>query len=183
VEEYMKKILRLIILIFFIVFLFKCTGGGVPLRRSVEVEEEKLKGKEVVAFVGIEEKIGSPKALNKFFIRSWIVKESGGLLHQIYAEYGYVGKEWEFYTKAYNQEGGALQTVKIHRDVEKYESINVYHEEIGITIPDEYLRSHLNGFKIKVIALSGDSFVINVTPEQIQSQLNKIQEYKRLNKL
>jgi hypothetical protein len=155
----------------------------VPLRRSVEVEEEKLKGKEVAAFVGIEEKIGSPKALNKFFIRSWIVKENGGLLHQIYAQYGYVGKKWEFYTKAYNQEGAALQTVEIHRDVEKYESINVYHEEIGITIPNEYLRSHLNGFSIKVTSLRGDSFVISVTPEQIKSQLTKIQEYKRLKDL
>jgi len=179
----MKKFSKSIILIFLVVFLFKCAGGTAPLRKIVEVNEEKHEGKEVAAFVGIEEKIGSPKALNKFFIRSWIVKESGGLLHQIYAQYGYVGKEWEFYTKAYNQEGVALQTVKIHRDVEKYESINVYHEEIGITIPDEYLRSHLNGFTIKVSALSGDSFMINVTPEQIKSQLTKIQEYKKLNDL
>jgi len=179
----MKKFSKSIILIFLVVFLFKCAGGTAPLRKIVEVNEEKHEGKEVAAFVGIEEKIGSPKALNKFFIRSWIVKESGGLLHQIYAQYGYVGKEWEFYTKAYNQVGGALQTVKIHRDVEKYESINVYHEEIGITIPDEYLRSHLNGFTIKVSALSGDSFMINVTPEQIKSQLTKIQEYKRLKDL
>jgi hypothetical protein len=179
----MGKNSRLIILVLFIVFLLKCATGGVPLRRIVEVNEEEHKGKEVAAFVGIEEKIGSPKALNKFFIRSWIVKESGGLLHQIYAEYGYVGKDWEFYTKAYNQEGQPLQTVKIHRHSDDYESINVYHEEIGITIPDEYFRSHLNGFSIKVSALSGDSFVINVTPEQIKSQLIKIQEYKKLHKL
>jgi hypothetical protein len=179
----MKKFSRLIIVVLFIVFILKCASGNVPLRRIVEVNEEEHKGKEVAAFIGIEEKIGSPKALNKFFIRSWIVKENGGLLHQIYAQYGYVGKKWEFYTKAYNQEGGALQTVEIHRDVEKYESINVYHEEIGITIPDKYLRSHLNGFTIKVSALSGDSFMINVTPEQIKAQLTKIQEYKRLKDL
>jgi hypothetical protein len=179
----MKKFSKSMILIFLIIFLFKCAGGTAPLRKIVEVKEEKHEGKEVAAFVGIEEKIGSPKALNKFFIRSWIVKGSGGLLHQIYAQYGYVGKEWDFYTKAYNQEGEPLQTVKIHRNVEKYESINVYHEEIGITISDKYLRSHLNGFTINVSALSGDSFTINVTPEQVKSQLNKIQEYKRLNKL
>jgi len=179
----MKKFSRLIIVVLFIIFLLKCATGNVPLRKIVEVNEEKHKGKEVAAFIGIEEKIGSPKALNKFFIRSWIVKESGGLLHQIYAEYGYTGKEWEFYTKAYNQEGQPLQTVKIHRHSDDYESINVYHEEIGITIADEYLRSHLNGFRIKVSALSSDSFMINVTPEQIKSQLIKIQEYKKLNNL
>jgi len=179
----MKRFSKLIILVLFIVFLLKCAAGTAPLRKIVEVNEEEYKGKEVAAFIGIEEKIGSPKALNKFFIRSWIVKENGGLLHQIYAEYGYVGKEWEFYTKAYNQEGQPLQTVKIHRHSDDYESINVYHEEIGITIPNEYLRSHLNGFSIKVSALSGDSFIINVTPEQIKSQLTKIQEYKKLNNL
>jgi len=179
----MKKFSRLIIVVLFIVLLLKCAAGTAPLRKIVEVNEEEFKGKEVAAFIGIEEKIGSPKALNKFFIRSWIVKENGGLLHQIYAEYGYVGKDWEFYTKAYNQEGQPLQTVKIHRDVEKYESINIYHEEIGVTIADEYLRSHLNGFTIKIVALSGDSFTINVTPEQIKSQLAKIQEYKKLHGL
>ena len=179
----MKKFSKLIILIFLIVFLFNCAGGTAPLRKNVEVNEETHEGKEVAAFVGIEEKIGSPKALNKFFIRSWIVKESGGLLHQIYAQYGYTGKEWEFYTKAYTQEGESLQTVKIQRDVDRYESINVYHEEIGVTIPDEYLRSHLNGFTIKIVALSGDSFTINVTPEQIKSQLTKIREYKKLKNL
>jgi len=179
----MKKFSKLITVLLFIIVLLKCATGGVPLRRIVEVNEEEHKGKEVAAFVGIEEKIGSPKALNKFFIRSWIVKENGGLLHQIYAQYGYVGKKWEFYTKAYNQEGQALQTVEIHHDLEDYESINIYHEEIGITIPDEYLRSHLNGFTIKVTSLRGDSFVINVTPEQIKSQLTKIQEYKKLHNL
>ncbi len=179
----MKKFSRLIIIVLFIVFLLQCATGNVPLRKSVEVNEDKYEGKEVAAFIGIEEKIGSPKALNKFFIRSWIVKESGGLLHQIYAQYGYAGKEWDFYTEAYSQEGQPLQLVIIHRDADYYESINVYHEEIGITIPDEYLRSHLNGFSIKVLAKSGDSFMINVTPEQIKSQLIKIQEYKKLHNL
>jgi hypothetical protein len=179
----MKNFSRLIILVLFIIFLLKCATGNAPLRKNVEIDEDKYDNKEVAAFIGIEEKIGSPKALNKFFIRSWIVKESGGLLHQIYAQYGYTGKEWEFYTKAYSQEGKALQTVKIHRDADYYESINVYHEEIGITIPNEYLRSHLNGFSIKVSALSGDSFMINVTPEQVKSQLKKIQEYKKLHNL
>ena len=177
----MKKFSRLIIVVLFIVFLLKCATGTAPLRKTIEINEDAYE--KAVVFIGIEDKIGSPKSLNKFCIRSWIVKENGGLLHQIYVYYGYTGKEWRFYTKAYSQEGEPLQTVKVKRDADRYESINVYHEEAGVTIADEYLKRHLNGFTIKMSALSGDSFTINVTPEQIKSQLTKIQEYKKLNNL
>ena len=110
-------------------------------------------------------------------------KDSGNLMHQIYVYYGYTGKKWRFYERAYSQEGQPLQLVKIQRDADYYESINVYNEEIGVTIADEYLRNHLKGFKVKISALSGESFIIEVTPEQIKSQLIKIQEYKKLNDL
>jgi hypothetical protein len=177
----MNKFSRLMILVLFIVFLLKCTTGNRPLRKTVEIDENIHE--KAAAVIGIEERIGSPKALNYFFIRSYIFKESGNVIHQICIYYGYVGKDWEFYTKAYSQEGQSLQLVKIDRDADYHESINVYYETIGVTIADEYLRNHLNGFSIKITALSGDSFIIEPTPEQIKAQLTKIQEYKKLHKL
>jgi len=76
-----------------------------------------------------------------------------------------------------------LQLVEIDRKADYQESVNVYHETIGVTVTDEYLKSNLNGFTIRVLALSGDSLILEPTTKQIKSQLNKIQEYKRLNDL
>jgi hypothetical protein len=168
-------------LFFIIFFLLKCATGTTPLRETIEINEDAYE--KAVVVIGIEEKIGSPKSLNKFCIRSWIFRENGNLMHQIYAYYGYTGKEWRFYEKAYSQEGKPLQLVKIQRDADYYESINVYNEEIGVTIADKYLRNHLDGFKVKISALNDDSFMIYVSAEQIKSQLNKIQEYKKLHNL
>jgi len=177
----MKRFSRLMIVILFIVFLLKCAAGQAPLRKTVEIDEDR--NEMAAAVIGIEERIGSPESLNKFFIRSWIFKENGGVIHQICADYGYTGKDWRFYETATSQEGQPLELVKIKRDADYNESINVYHEEIGITIPDKYFRSHLNGFTIKISAQSGHSFIIEPTPEQIKSQLVKIKEYKKLNNL
>ena len=177
----MKKFSRLIILVLFIVFLLKCATGGTPLRKTVEIDEDS--NEKVAIVIGIEEKIGSPKSLNYSFIRSFMYKESGHVIHQICAYYGYTGKDWRFFTSAYSQEGRPLQLVEIDSNVTRYESINVYYEAVGVTIADDYIRNHLNGFTIKVSAKSGDSFIIEVTPEQIKSQLTKIQEYKKLHGL
>ncbi len=177
----MKKFSRLIILIFVIAFLLKCTTGGTPLRKSVEIDEDR--NDKVATIIGIEEKIGSPKALSYSFIRSFIYKESGHVIHQICACYGYTGKDWRFYTSAYGQNGRPLQIVEIDRKADYQESVNVYHETIGVTVTDEYLKSNLNGFTIRVLAISGDSLILEPTTKQIKSQLTKIQEYKRLNKL
>jgi hypothetical protein len=178
----MKKFSKLMILVLFIVFLLKCVTAPTPLRKTVEIEENIHE--KAAAVIGIEERIGSaPKSLNYFFIRSWIFKESGNVMHQICIYYGYIGRNWRFYKRAYSQEGQPLQLVKIDRDADYHESINVYYETVGVTIPDEYLRNHLNGFSIKLSALSGDTLIIKPTPEQIKSQLIKIQEYKKLNKL
>ncbi len=177
----MKKFSRLIIIVLFIAFLLKCATGNAPLRKTVKIDEDSQKI--AAAVIGIEERIGSPKSLNYFFIRSWIYKDTGNLLHQICTHYGYVAKDWRFYKNAYSQEGQPLELVKIERDADYHKSINVYYETVGVTIADEYLRSHLNGFSIKISALSGDSFIIEPTPEQIKSQLSKIQEYKKLNNL
>jgi hypothetical protein len=180
-EGFMKKISRLIILIFVIVFLLKCAAGQSPLRKSVEIDEDR--NDKVATIIGIEEKIGSPKALNYSFIRSFIYKESGHVIHQICACYGYTGKDWRFYTSAYGQNGRPLQIVEIDREADYQESINVYHETIGVTVTDEYLKSNLNGFTIRVLAISGDSLILEPTTKQIKSQLNKIREYKKLHGL
>ncbi len=177
----MKKFSRLIILALFIIFLLKCATAQAPLRKTVEIDEDTQKI--AAAVIGIEERIGSPKSLNHFFIRSWIYKDSGNLLHQICAHYGYTGKDWRFYKTATSQEGQLLELVKIERDADYHESVNVYYETVGVTIADEYLRNHLNGFSIKISAKSGHSFIIEPTPEQIKFQLVKIQEYKKLNNL
>jgi len=177
----MKRFSKLIILVFFIVFLLKCATAQAPLRKTVKIDEDRHEIAAVI--IGIEEKIGSPESLNKFFIRSWIYKENGNLLHQICVDYGYTGKDWRFYKTATSQEGQPLELVKIERDADYHESINVYYETVGVTIADEYLRNHLNGFTIKISAESGHSFIVEPTPEQIKSQLTKIQEYKKLNNL
>lgn len=180
----MKKNSRLMILILFIVFLLKCATGTAPLRKNVEIDEDKYEDKEVVAFIGIEEKIGSLASLNKFCIRSWIFKENGGVMHQIYINHSYIAEDWRFYKDAYTQEGQTLQLVHIEHDVNCDRLFYVYYETVGVTIPDEYLRSHLNGFSITLSPLKGDSLLtIKPTPEQIKSQLIEIQEYKKLNDL
>ena len=177
----MKKFSRLIILILVIVFLTKCAAGTAPLRKNVEIDEDKHE--KAVIFIGIEEKIKSPGSENKLCIRSWIFKDTGSLMHQIYVNYSYVAEEWRFFKEAYTQEGQTLQLVHIEHDVNCDRIFNVYYETVGVTIADKYLRSHLNGFSITLLPLKGDSLTIEVTPEQIKSQLIKIQEYKKSHNL
>ncbi len=179
----MRKFSRLIILVLSIVFLLKCATGNAPLRKNVEIDEDKYEDKEVVAFIGIEEKIGSLASSNKFCIRSWLFKENRGVMHQVYVNYSYVAEDWRTYKDAYSQEGQPLQLVFIEHDVNCDRIFYFYYETVGVTIADEYLRSHLNGFSITLSALSGDSLTIEVTPEQIKSQLIEIQEYKKWNDL
>jgi hypothetical protein len=178
----MKKPSRLIILLLFIIFLLKCATALAPLRKAVEVEDDKYE--RVATVVGIEEKIGAdPMSFSRFFIRSWIDKESGNVIHQIYVFYSYSGQNWRFYQRANSQEAQPLELTEIDRDVNCYQYGCTYYETLGVMIADEYLRNHLNGFSIKISARSGHSFIIEVTPEQIKSQLIKIQEYKKSHNL
>lgn len=66
----------------------------------------------------------------------------------------------------------------LSHDVDCSEFFCSYTEIFGVSITNEYFKNHPEGFPIKIYAKSGNTLLIEVTPEQIKSQLSKIQEYK-----
>jgi len=196
----MKEISRLIIVVLFIFFLLKCATTTIrPLRKTVEIDEDLHE--KAVAVLGIEKVIATnePSYMTySYFIRSWIYKESGSIIHEIYVAYSYsnsydgvILRSYE----AYNQEGQPLQLTKtdstrsrecrmrIDSDGRCASFVWYYWDEISVVITDEYLKKHLNGFSITVSSSWGDSHIIELTPEQTILQLKKIIEYKKSHNL
>jgi hypothetical protein len=108
----------------------------------------------------------------KQFIRAFIHKETNDLLHQLYVEHVYLSGNWRFYERAYLSGGIELELVKISSDVKV--TANAFYETFGITIPDDYIRSHPNGFSVKVIASQGEDVIIEITAIQLTEYLQTI---------
>ena len=123
---------------------------------------------------GIEQTIEG-SLINKYFIRSFINKQTKEAKHQIYVRYSYKG-DWHFYYRANAKGGDFVEFIEIGRDVDCRSSNScTYYETFGATIPKEYLNNNRSGFSIKFSAKSGDSFVVKISSFQINEQLKAIE--------
>lgn len=143
------------------------SAGLAPQRRSVAIDDSQFDRSITVR--GIEHGFnGSP--VNDLFLRSWITKADGTVSHQIYVVDHYSG-DWKFWNRANDQVAAALEFTPISRDVGSCVSSCAFWESFGITVADRELRSHPDGYAVKVYARSGASMVLTVAPDQIAAQL------------
>jgi hypothetical protein len=104
-------------------------------------------------------------------IRGWVGKQTKEVTFQLYVDASYTG-DWQFYDRAANDNAEDLEVKEISRNVGNCTYGCRLTEIIGVTLDQEMLEAKaLSGFQIKVFGRSGGSFILDVTPAQIQSAL------------
>lgn len=111
-----------------------------------------------------------------YFLRSFINKNDSTTLHQVYIQSVYVGSDWNFYQRASLEGGKNLELLEIGRDVSCSSYVCTYEETVAATIPNDILEESTSGLSLKVYAKSGNSFIVNLTAEQISAQLKEINQ-------
>ena len=112
-------------------------------------------------------------------IRSWVDKHSHTVVHQLYVEISYLG-DWKFFHTAFDDTARSLEVVEIKRDTGDCSlgQCSLY-ETIGLQLDDSVLRSRLQqGYSVKISAKSGDSLVLDISPDQIRLQLDAVDKYR-----
>lgn len=153
-------------------------------RQTVNVENSEFEQR--ATFVGIEQIYGSglpPELPDKYFIRSWVDKRTGATEHQIYVMNSYVG-DWRFWNLASNDRAQPLRLVSIDRTVifcGGYGGCS-HSETVGIMLSDADLRAaRATGYRMQLRSRTGLTQVIQVTPAQIQAQMDAIDAFRRSN--
>ena len=164
--------LRKIILIFSLL-------AAVPAN-AVSIEDDRFS--KTIVFKGESKRHlqgSGPSDSNVLFIRSWLEKETGRVTHQLYVNHTYHSDGWKFWSRASDENANDLRFVSIDRDVKVFIGCCLYSEDFGISIAESILdKSKSTGLLIKIYAKSGDQKILNISAEQIASQLFAIEQKK-----
>jgi len=112
-----------------------------------------------------------------WFIRSFIDKKTHGVTHQLYVDLRYFG-DWKFFQSAADDNARPLEVVRISSNVDNCRGICTLEETISVALNDVILRARAQtGYPIKISAQRGDSFVLTISSDQIQLQIDAIASY------
>ncbi|MBT6359439.1 MAG: hypothetical protein HOJ52_01075 [Candidatus Thioglobus sp.] len=194
----MKKIMPILLLIFFALTLSGCGGSGINYKSTTEDVGARTTAsydsyKKLTTIRGPRVDISGAlitnlSGSNYYFIRAWKYK-SGEENYQIYVSkkhtagdyYGVQG--YKNYYSATNSEGSELKFTKIDSDfdVSCYSGTystscsKYYREDFGIDLSRQDVNAGLqNKIDIKVYSKSGGNFIINISPNYINAILDKI---------
>ena len=126
-----------------------------------------------ISFPGLQNSKNNFLALTSQYwqIRGWVDKQSREVAYQLYIDASYSG-DWQFYERAANDQAQDLEVKQISRTVGSCSYGCRLTEILGVSLTEEVLVAKaLTGFQIKVFGRSGGSFILDVTPAQIQSAL------------
>jgi hypothetical protein len=143
--------------------------GLEPARSSVQIEETQFEP--TVRVLGLTARQNdSPQ--NVYYLRSWVAKKDGRVDHQLYVHDVYKG-DWKFWERANADDATALNVVSIDQHVGTCTGAVgcELKETFGVDISESMLRSHPNGFPVKVYAQRGGDMIITLSPQQISAQL------------
>ncbi|WP_145732357.1 hypothetical protein [Nitrospirillum pindoramense] len=118
----------------------------------------------------------------KWYLRSWVDKDTKAVTHQLYVWVNYVG-DWKFYQSASDDTAQPLAFTSIARDVSDCSGgkVCILSETFGLDIPDSKLRATADkGFQVKIMAKTGEWIVLSIIPEQIQKQLTGVDQANAL---
>jgi hypothetical protein len=116
---------------------------------------------------------------NFFALRSWLDRENGRTVTQLYVSDSYEGpqRRWD---AAYDIVGTALPFTAIRQDEIGCKRGCSWVEDFAAEIPEHQLAAAANGFVVTFAARSGKRMTITVTPQQIHSQLAAIAVVRRI---
>ena len=116
-------------------------------------------------------------------LRSFVGKFDGTTTHQLYVGVNYsssMGRNW--FNSASDDTATPLTVTHIATLADWRCSRNIlangceYAEDIGIEVTTATLRAHAaTGYRVKIYAKSGESFVLVISPNQIAAQLDTMQ--------
>lgn len=129
--------------------------------------------------------LGVPQMENPFggtgkhwMIKSFINKQTGTETDQLYIMFMY-SFGWRFYEAAADDHAQPLSLRVLGREVEDCNAMScIYSETVGVMLPDGYLDQRSEGFQVKIQARSGDSQIIQISPDQISKQRGLTAKYK-----
>ncbi len=168
--------LRIFILVFgFVISIFSVANAQNYDNnvRVFTIEDDKFS--KSASFVGIVNHIKGAYygTSTDWLIRGFVNKETKDVTYQLYVETSYVG-DWHFYEWAADDSAKNLAVVSIATKTGscQYQKGCWLKETIGISLDENKLKEKaLAGFQIKVTGRSGLSFIMDITPAQIQSAL------------
>jgi len=118
---------------------------------------------------------------NRTFIRSWVNKRTGFVMHQLYVWIWYRGDS-HYFRFANNEDAQPLGFTEISTDVISCRDISrgcVMSESFGVDLSSAQLAANPLGFGIKCYAKDGSSIIVQVTQTQIREQLQAVQRIQR----
>lgn len=164
----MKKLLLL-------VFVFYCCTS-MPLREAVKVKTNKFDSH--IKISGVALIVSEDNISYQYFIESFISKETREVSHQINVKFRYFWG-WQLYNRANIYGGEKFNIIGIYDDINHPPHNGIY--SFKIILPNGYLKSHKDGFSIKVSAdASGHSFIIEINSIQVYEQIIVIDAYTSL---
>ncbi len=125
---------------------------------------------------------------NYYFIRSWLIKNTGAVIHQLYVSYGYTGADSKYvdWCSANDENANTLNVVSIskNRAVDSSYGMIPYKfiEIVGVELSNELLKANKNtGFRVKLKSKKSTNSdrVISVTAEQIAAQLDAVETKRK----
>jgi hypothetical protein len=113
--------------------------------------------------------LGVPET-NFYCLRSFVDRQTGERLHQVYVADSYAGTErrWD---AARDADGHSLRFVEISRERITCDNGCSYAEEFAADIPESELRAHPSGLQVIFSAQSGAEKTIGITGGQIAAQI------------
>lgn len=113
--------------------------------------------------------LGVPET-NFYCLRSFIDRQTGQTLHQLYVSDSYTGRE-RHWNAARDGAGHQLRFVEISRHEITCSDGCSYAEEFAADIPESELRANPRGLSVTFTAHSGDEKTIVISGSQITAQL------------
>lgn len=155
-------------------------NGCMTAEKSVRIKNDNFSDK--IKIIGMEVVKEKQTLVNvereRYYLRSWVNKETKEVKHQLYYSIDYNDSEWRSFHRAALKGGDQLEFDRISTDVKVGGSTTHYYETIGAMIPHEYLISNKEGFPVKWYAQNGTTKVTYLKPQQIKKQLKALQEQR-----
>lgn len=123
---------------------------------------------------------------NYYFIRSWLIKNTGAVIHQLYVSCGYTGFDNKYvdWYSANDENANTLNVVSISKNIAVDSSMIPYKfiEIVGVELSNELLKANKNtGFRVKLKSKKSTNSdrVISVTAEQVAAQLDAVETKRK----
>lgn len=142
--------------------------------QGVTVEDED--GKARIRFVGVKGRHG--KGADVFLLRSWLIRTTRLVTHQVYVTDRYVASTARGWNAATGPKGEKLRVTKIETKTETCSPDGCPRTEAyGAAIDDVTLRAARDkGYAVNFTSESGAKETVTITPEQIAAQLASIDQ-------